>query len=303
MHKDFQFTKVEAEKVIAHFGEPFYKKVVSDIEKYAKTWRLSSLQLINYYSVNCVFKCYSLDFGNAVLKIGNPCREVNTEFNTLSEYNGNRFCKVFDADTNNGVIIEELITPGTQLRAETSLDKRLSVFCSLYKGLHIIPANDEIYPTYMGWVSRIAEYMRNRQDYKELYLHMKKAENLCHSLCTQYPRKMLLHGDFHHDNILLNEDNIYMIIDPKGVVGDPIFDVPRFILNEFGDDIDDELFDKINYIIAAFEKALEIPNLVIRQCLYIETVMAECWSVESGDRPAIDDVIFAEKMMNTGKSI
>jgi streptomycin 6-kinase len=27
----------------------------------------------------------------------------------------------------------------------------------------------------------------------------------------------------------------YTIIDPKGVIGDPVFDISRFILNEFHD--------------------------------------------------------------------
>lgn len=65
---------------------------------------------------------------------------------------------------------------------------------------------------------------------------------------------MLLHGDFHHDNILLSNNGDYVIIDPKGVIGDPVFDIPRFILNEFGDEITTELYKKINGIIGFLEK-------------------------------------------------
>lgn len=67
---------------------------------------------------------------------------------------------------------------------------------------------------------------------------------------------MLLHGDFHHDNILLGNDGEYIIIDPKGVIGDPVFDIARFILNEFDDEITTELYKKINHIISILEKNL-----------------------------------------------
>jgi streptomycin 6-kinase len=305
MNKRYCFNQNEIENIINRFGKDFYEKVLRDIEVYADKWTLTSFQFISSYSVNLVFKCYSKNFGYVVLKIGKPSfRETFTEFNALCEYNGRRFCRVFDADIENGVILEECVQPGIPLRDESSLDKRLSVFCSLYNGLHIMPAKAEIYPTYLEWVSRITEYMSKQQDCKELYLHMKKAKDICLSVSTLYSQKMLLHGDFHHDNILLGADGEYIIIDPKGVIGDPVFDVPRFILNEFGDEITTELYKKINDIIGIFEKNLNIPKDILKQCLYVETAMGICWSVEDGATPEeypslLKNVAFAETILNT----
>lgn len=304
MNKRYCFKQNEIENVINHFGKDFYEKVLRDIEAYADKWTLTSFQFIPSYSAKIIFKCYSENFGNVVLKISNlSFREVFAEYNTLCQYNGRRFCRVFDADIENGVILEECVQPGNPLRDESSLDKRLSVFCSLYKGLHIPPDKAEIYPTYTEWVGRITEYMSKRQDCKELYLHMKKAKDICLSVSTLYSQKMLLHGDFHHDNILLGNDGEYIIIDPKGVIGDPVFDVPRFILNEFGDEITTELYKKINYIICILEKNLNIPNDILRQCLYVETAMGECWMVEDGSTPEEyprlnKSVGFAEAILN-----
>jgi streptomycin 6-kinase len=307
MNKRYCFNQNEIENIINHFGKDFYEKVLRDIEVYADKWTLTSFQFIPSYSANLVFICYSKNFGNVVLKIGNPSLgEIFTEFNTLRQYNGRRFCRVFDADIENGVILEECVQPGNPLRDEISLDKRLSVFCSLYHGLHITPARAEIYPTYIEWVGRITEYMSKRQDCKELYLYMKKAKDICLSVSTLYSQKMLLHGDFHHDNILLGNDGEYIIIDPKGVIGDPVFDVPRFILNEFGDEITTELYKKINDIICILEKNLNIPNHILKQCLYVETAMGICWSVVDGSTPEeypslIKNVAFAETILNTNK--
>lgn len=304
MNKRYCFNHNEIENVINRFGKNFYEKVLRDIEVYAAKWTLTYFQFIPSYSANLVFICYSENYGNVVLKIGDSSfGEIFTEFNTLCQYNGRRFCRVFEADIENGVILEECVQPGNPLRDESSLDKRLSVFCSLYKGLHITPAKAEIYPTYTEWVGRITEYMSKRQDCKELYLYMKKAKDIYLSVSALYSQKMLLHGDFHHDNILLGNDGEYVIIDPKGVIGDPVFDVPRFILNEFGDEISTELYKKINDIICILEKNLNIPNDILKQCLYVETAMGICWSVEDGSTPEeypslIKNVAFAETILN-----
>ncbi|MEG0775404.1 aminoglycoside phosphotransferase family protein [Clostridium sp.] len=304
MNKPYDFKENEMENIIKRFGKDFYEKVLKDIEAYANKWSLISFQFIPSYSSNLVFKCNSEDYGRVVLKIGNPFfREIYTEFNTLEQYNGRGFCRVFEADIEKGVILEECVLPGNPLREESSLKKRLSVFSSLYKGLHIMPTNAEIYPTYTGWVSRITEYMGKRQDRKELYLYMKKAKDICVSVSSSYSQRMLLHGDFHHDNILLSSNGEYKIIDPKGVIGDPVFDAPRFILNEFCDEISDELYEKINSIICTLERDLNIPNYILRQCLYIEAAMAACWDVESGATPEeylslLKNVAFAESIMN-----
>ncbi len=293
------FRPNEAKKIVERFGKDFYGKVLKDIEFYSSKWKLEIIQLIDYFSVNCLFICRSGYYGDAILKICKPCKEVLTELNTLREYNGRRFCKVFDSDIENGIILEELIYPGVQLRDEKILEKRLSVFSSLYNQLHIEPFSMELYPTYTQWVSRITEYMSRREDYRELYLYMEKAKEICLSLDLKYSKKMLLHGDLHHDNILLSNNGEYKIIDPKGVVGDPIFDVPRFILNEQDDTLPShQNYLKTGKIIDFFEKSLNIPSKVIKQCFFIEMAMANCWEVESGSALNLDSVAMAEAIMD-----
>jgi streptomycin 6-kinase len=302
--KIYRFNEYEKAKIMNRFGSEFYKRVLRDIEVYADLWALSSFQLIPSFSANLVFRCISAKYGNAVLKLGNPSsREIASEFHTLREYEGRRFCSVFEVDLEHGIMLEECVQPGTPLRDENSLNKRLSVFSSLYNGLHIPPANAKLYPTYNGWVERITEYMSKREDCKELYLYMKKAHDICASVSAIYPQQMLLHGDFHHDNILLGRDGEYRIIDPKGVVGDPVFDVPRFILNEFDDEITDETYKKINKVISVLERNLKIPDDMIRKCLFVETAMGNCWCVEDGSTPEeyaklVRNVAFAESFVN-----
>ncbi|MCM3785706.1 aminoglycoside phosphotransferase family protein [Neobacillus mesonae] len=301
----YSFKADETENIMNRFGQDFYAAVLRYIDVYSDKWSLSSFQFIPSYSANLVFKCQSDCFGSAILKIGNPAhKESLSEFNTLKQYNGRPFCKVYDADMEHGIILEECIEPGLTLRNEASLEKRLSVFCSLFKDLHTAPEKIDIHPSYTGWVNRITEYMSTRHDCREIYLHMKKAQDINATVSAVYSKKMLLHGDFHHDNILLGSHSEYAIIDPKGVIGDPVFDTPRFILNEFDDEITPGLYKKINDIILFFEKNLDIPSDILRKCLYIETAMGISWSVEDGASSEeipklVETVAFAESILNS----
>lgn len=299
------FKKDELQKVINYLGKETYEKVLRNIKVYSEKWSLSTVHFIPSYSVNLVFKCYSKKFGNVVLKLGNPSLgEIEAEYNTLSQYNGRRFCKVYGADIRNGVILEECIKPGNTLREQSSLKKRLTVFCSLYKNLHVIPDRIDNYPTYTEWVKKITEYMSNRLDCKELYLFMKKAYGIHLEVSALYTQEKLLHGDFHHDNILLGDNGKYKIIDPKGVIGDPVLDVPRFILNEFDEKITIKTYKKINKAIIIFEEQLNIPKQILKKCLFVETAMESCWCVQDANNlenypDLIQDVKFAETILNS----
>jgi len=47
---------------------------------------------------------------------------------------------------------------------------------------------------------------------------MRITQEICHEMAVQYGERMLLHGEFHHANILLDHDGAYRIIDHKGVI-------------------------------------------------------------------------------------
>ncbi len=61
----------------------------------------------------------------------------------------------------------------------------------------------------------------------------------------------LVHGDFHHHNIL-DAGNRYVAIDPKPMVGEPEFDVPPFLWNPLGSQMTQEQTERR---LAAFAEA------------------------------------------------
>lgn len=297
------FKQDETEKIISRFGESFYEKVLRDIVTYTEKWKLYDFEFVHSYSANCVFKCRSELFGNAVLKIGKPSKEVITEYNTLCEYNGRRLCKVYESDVKNGIILEECIQPGDSLFHGNPYEERISIFCSLFNGLHIAPIRTAQYPTYIEWVDKSVNYLSKREDCMELFKHIEKAKEICLSVSALYPRKMLLHGDLHHGNIILNHNGGYTIIDPKGVIGDPIFDISRFILNEFSDTLSPEKYQEIEELLCDLAKQLDIPSKILKLCLYVETAIWLCDDLEKGSSLEecaflVDNVIHAEALIH-----
>ncbi|QHT61056.1 hypothetical protein GXP70_14575 [Paenibacillus lycopersici] len=54
-------------------------------------------------------------------------------------------------------------------------------------------------------------YMRTREDCKALYSVVENAAALFQSISSKYKDRKLLHGDQHHENILLSETGHYRI--------------------------------------------------------------------------------------------
>jgi streptomycin 6-kinase len=300
------FNAAQTKALMKNWGEGVYTKILRECELYSNMWSLSDLEFVEHYSMNAIFYCKSKPFGDCVLKIGCGFQndEFVSEYNVLREYNGGRYVKILKSDvnieTNKRAMLIERVFPGTMLRDVDSLDKRLAVFSMLYDGLHIKPSNMSLYKKYIGKVNDYADYIYKRNDCGELSRHMAKAREICAELSAVYNKDMLLHGDLHADNILLKTGGEYVIIDPQGLVGDPIFDIPRFILAEnynMRKKASGDRIKTINHIIDYFENSLNIPKNIIKHCFYVEIVLFECWCASVGDY-GMDNVVFAYNLLS-----
>ena len=298
----YMFTEKQQREVIESWGDDFYNKLLQDIDIYAEKWQLSDFELVEYYSINAILFCKSELYGECVLKIGGDWQdyEFAAEYNTLREYNSRKYVKAYESDIDianrKKIMLIERVRPGKRLGEEQSFEKRLAVFSELFNGLHIESANPDLYTSYVKWVCNAAESVNQREDSQRLRTYMQKAKEMCLELIKTYDRQMLLHIDIFGDNIVSYGDG-YKIIDPKGIIGDPIFETGQFIFAECCERGIEP--DKTSIIFDYLEKSLNIPNLILKQCFYIETVRFLCH--ETGDDgPSdwdIDMIKFAETFM------
>ncbi len=90
----------------------------------------------------------------------------------------------------------------------------------------------------------------------------------------------MLHGDLHHDNIL-QQGNDWLIIDPKGVIGEQAYEIAAFIRNPIpnllsNDNAKDIVQDRINL----FSHILNIPKTKIANWCFAQAVLAWIWALE-----------------------
>lgn len=283
------FTLEEEKKIQNRFGLRFLAKVQSLLMPLASKWKMNDLQLVDSFSANVVFKGHSAIFGPSVMKFSNNAEEFISESNALDYLKGQNVCRVFAVDYENLVLLEECICPGDMLFLEKDLDKRLAVFCDLFRMIHVQKSQKATdsnalrhYKFYKDWVFRIQSFMVQQGDWEDVALHMSKAKERYIEVSQNYKSEYLLHGDFHYYNILKGEGG-YKVIDPKGVIGHKVFDIPRYVLNEFWDLEDQSLLDeRMDYIFEFLNQELSISKEVLSKVLYIEGAMGISWCVESG---------------------
>ena len=303
------FTEMQINAIIENWGQHVYNKILHECKIYSKKWGLFDLRFFDSYSMNAIFFCKSKIHGDCVLKIGNGFqnREFISEYNVLCEYDNKGLVKIFESDvdeeeTGKKIMLLEQIIPGTTLQAEPLLETRLSVFTKLYKGLHVKPDNPGLYQSYAGKMDYYIDIVGKLDECTDLYLHAQKARKVYASLAAEYKKEMLLHGDIHFNNILLYSNGTYTIIDPQGLVGDPVFDIPRYIMSEHIHHLNREIshekhVEYVNKMVEYLSHSLFITELVLRKCFYVEMVLMECWSATTG-RYDMKNVIFADMLMN-----
>ena len=237
-------------------------------------WNLYEFQTVYEREQSAVWYCQSANFGSVVLK-WNSTGQLDSEYRMLSRLQGGACCKVYGYDKERGLLLEERILPGTVLREETSLEKRVAVLASVFREIHLPQDDGE---TYLDWLDRVRAFCGSDDVPGDLARLAQRAREICAGLFEKYPERVLLHGDLHHDNLLCKTDESYAVIDPKGVVGPEILDLPRFLLNEgdFGDS------DHMGKVISLVSQACGYPEGDLRQALFMEAVLANVWCVEDG---------------------
>ncbi len=242
-------------------------------EKYRKQWELSEIEFKPELSSNSlIFHAVSKQYGKVILKILLP-DNLDKEILTLKSFQGENFCKLYEYSFEDRVYIMERIVPADTLYESAPRNERIKIAGAIFKELHKADLPYCMFPTYTEWFEAGKEGTKNRKDCEELFPYLDSAERMLAELCRKYSRSLLLHGDLHHENILKNEKGRYTVIDPKGVTGDPVFDLSRFILDEFRDDLTSEPKDVIIDFVQKLGDSAGIPCEILLRCLYIETVI------------------------------
>lgn len=77
------------------------------------------------------------------------------------------------------------------------------------------------------------------------------------------------------------------MIDPKGVIGPAILDLPRFILNEIDTEHEKSDYEHIKDVIQLICDKFRYPSEDVKKSFFVEVILANVWNIE--DHEEIDE--------------
>jgi streptomycin 6-kinase len=216
-------------------GAAWLSRLPDLIDEYARRWSLSVGPAFPGLSFNYVAPVARADGSPAVIKLGVPRDELGTEIAALRLYGDDVCVRLLEADAEGGALLIERAEPGDQLASlvADNDDWATSVAADLMRRLWRPPPAEHRYSSVADWftgLSRLrARYAGGTGPFPADLVE--RAEALCADLLASAGPPVVLHGDLHHFNILSAGRRPWLVIDPKGILGDPAFEPAALLLN------------------------------------------------------------------------
>jgi streptomycin 6-kinase len=213
-------------------GFDWLKRLPSIIANCAERWSLTIMPPFTL-SYNYVCPAIRSDGTDVILKIGYPDKELFTEIESLKIFNSDGIAKLLDSDDDNGALLLERLKPGTMLIELDDDEEATSIAASVMRKLWKPVPHEHNFPTIERWslgMKRLRDEFDGGTGPFPAAL-VEKAEKLFDDLIASMGEPVLLHGDLHHENILAAEREPWLAIDPKGVVGEPAYEVGALLRN------------------------------------------------------------------------
>lgn len=221
-------------------GSAFLEALPDSIAEASAQWGLTDVQPVPTLSYNFVAFA-NWDNNKVVLKMGVPNNEMLSEMEALKLFNGEGACRLLDYDEERYWMLLERLTPGVMLSTleddEEATHIAAEVMQKIWRsGLDIPAAHVSKFIKLSDWFDGLKK-LRPRFNGGTGPFNKKilqRVERSVADFLAENHQPVLMHGDFHHFNILSSERG-WLIIDPKGVMGPACYEVGPLLINPWGD--------------------------------------------------------------------
>ena len=257
-----------------NLGKKWLEDLPRAIRHVGNKYKLSSLTPLKNLTYNYVLSGFQ-NIQPIILKLG--INGLKQEAMALKAFSGfGAIAVLAESDT---MLLLKWVIPGNTLKSyfPSRDDDAVSIVCDIIKTLHTAPLpKSNIFPHIKDWLIVLDK------KWNVPIHHLQKAREIRNNLLTTLSKPVLLHGDLHHDNILRNGEK-FVIIDPKGVIGEVAYEIASFIRNPVVELLASEnATNIINNRIKNFAAILKLPHQRIVDWCFVQTVLAWIWTVEDG---------------------
>lgn len=258
-------------------GEQWFASLPSLMAHMVALWNLRELIPYPGLTYNYVAKGWQGERPIA-LKLSIDDLTFQHEYAALRAFKGYGVIPLLDVNVSERALLLHQAVPGSTLLSlfPTKDERALDIACRQAKRLHQAPIpNNYSFP----FLSHQLKILDAPWDLPSLQLNV--ARQLKEELLGDPTPLVLLHGDFHYNNVLLDGDK-WIVIDPKGVVGHPLYDMAGCLLREPFDvlmkqpDVPGLLRTRLQIV----SHATASPLQKVWAWLYVQTVQSICWSLE-----------------------
>jgi streptomycin 6-kinase len=217
------------------------------------------------------------------VKAVRPASHTAAVAEALRAFGSDRAARVRHVDADRGELVLELIEPGATLAASADEHGALRVAAGLFaRGWPEPPAT-----TALASFPDFAQALLNGDSPRA------RAAGLLRELLDDGAPPAVLHGDLHYGNILSSNRAGYLLIDPKGVIGDPAFDIGYLVSRPAPSPLDHlPLARAIDRRLSVLPDALRLDRRRVAAYSYIAAALSEAWAIEDDDAHAAG--MFAE---------
>lgn len=250
-------------------------------------------------SYHYVIPCQTQHGRDAVLKVGVPNPELSTEIKALRHFEGKGAVRLLEADQKRGGLLLERITPGTALLDVKDNTYAAQAAANVAKKLWRPPPHNHHFPTVEDWGQGFQRLQKEFQGGTGPFPKMliEKAEALFKDLLSSISDPVLLHGDLHHRNILKAQRDPWLAIDPKGLIGEPAYEIGAYLRNPFPEILQDADIQKMTAErIEIFADILSLDPSRIIGWGFSQAVLAAWWSYEERSQTWKKWISIAERL-------
>jgi streptomycin 6-kinase len=236
------------QNVFQEDGRAFLDALPDLIAEASERWGLTDVEPVSNLSFN--FVAFA-NRGNekVTLKIGVQNDELISEMAALHLFNGEGACRLIDSDEERGFLLLERLTPGVMLSTLEDDEQATHIAAevmqriwrplesgSLLSGMQEQTSAFQKFIRLSDWFDGLkrlrARFNGGTGPFDEKLVE--RVERSVSDFFIENHKPVLMHGDFHHFNILSSERG-WLVIDAKGVMGPAGYEVGPFLINPWGD--------------------------------------------------------------------
>lgn len=209
-------------------GRVWLEELPGRVAGYLERWELTPERIFAAGGqISMIVLVRAVDGTPAVLKVGMVNRETAQEHAALAHWGGRGAVRLLRADPEQGVLLEERLQADVSLRSLAE-PKAMLEAAGIAQRLWVAPADGHPFTSVADHTAALGAVLRERRgrDFAaDAAGLVDEALALREELTASAPQPVLLHGDFHHGNVLAGERMPWLAIDPKPLVGEPAYDL------------------------------------------------------------------------------